>query len=74
MIITTRANSERLENEIWKSKLAILTPNDKFYGIKDDIMNRLVVLIAINKEIKTTEDLEYKAYCEIQYNELKQSL
>ena len=70
--MTTKANEDKLSHEIWLNKMCILPPYSRFYDQNDDVMNRLVVLIAINKAIKTTDDLEYKAFCQIQFDELKQ--
>jgi hypothetical protein len=64
--------SDKLSHDLWVNDV-VQIGNRNFYS-NCETHKLLMMLVGINKVIQQTEDLEYKAFCEIQYNELKYKL
>jgi hypothetical protein len=64
--------SEKLSHDLWLNDFAQLSTQDFYPDCETHKL--LMMLVGINKVIQETNDLEYKAFCEIQYNELKHKL
>ena len=64
--------SDKLSHDLWVNDV-VQIGNINFYP-NCETHKLLMMLVGINKVIQQTEDLEYKAFCEIQYNELKYKL
>lgn len=65
--------SDRLSHDLWLNDV-VQIGNINFYPSDCETHKLLMMLVGINKVIQKTEDLEYKWFCEIQYNELKHKL
>lgn len=65
--------SDKLSHDLWVHDITQVV-NRNFYPMECETHSLLMMLIGINRVIQQTQDLEYKAFCEIQYNELKYKL
>ena len=64
--------SDKLSHDLWLNDV-VQIDNRNFYP-NCETHKLLMMLVGINRVIQETNDLEYKAFCEIQYNELKYKL
>jgi hypothetical protein len=64
--------SDKLSHDLWVNDVAQVI-NREFYP-DCETHKLLMMLVGINRVIQQTDNLEYKYFCEIQYNELKYKL
>jgi hypothetical protein len=64
--------SDKLSHDLWVNDVVQI--DNRYFYPRCERHKLLMMLVGINRVIQQTIDLEYKAFCEIQYNELKYKL